>query len=155
MIQVSSIKYLGVLTDEKLSWKEHIQLVTHKIICILQLKIVYSLICPYLSSCNTVWAHVPLTYRKCPLLKTICRSHAHENFSQIRLLWCSWIMIGIILVVLYCMVLHFIVCTSQYSRVTFKGPFGFQTSPAISFLFCFGFVLDSSLLWCEQINALK
>ena len=68
--QVSSTKFLGVLVDEHLSWKEHIHSVTNKVSrslgiikrirdfvhqsCLLTLY--YSLIYPYLIYCNIVWA---------------------------------------------------------------------------------------------------
>ena len=68
--QVSSTKFLGVLVDENLSWKEHIHSVTNKIsrslgiirrirglvhqACLVTLY--YSLIYPYLIYCNIVWA---------------------------------------------------------------------------------------------------
>ena len=70
MNQVSSTKFLGVLVDEKLSWKEHIHALTNKMsrslgiirrvrglvhqACLLTLY--YSLIYPYLIYCNIVWA---------------------------------------------------------------------------------------------------
>ena len=70
MNQVSSTKFLGVIVDEKLSWKEHIHALTNKMsrslgiirrvrglvhqACLLTLY--YSLIYPYLIYCNIVWA---------------------------------------------------------------------------------------------------
>ena len=70
MNQVASTKFLGVLVDEKLSWKEHIYAVTNKVsrslgiirrvrglvhqACLLTLY--YSLIYPYLIYGNIVWA---------------------------------------------------------------------------------------------------
>lgn len=68
--QVPIVKFLGVIVDEKLTWKHHIQFVCKKIIksigilsrvrslinhsCILIFY--YSLIYPYIMYCNTVWA---------------------------------------------------------------------------------------------------
>lgn len=68
--QVTQTKFLGVIVDEALSWKNHIALVSKKIMksygiirrvssfinrsCLLTLY--YSLIYPYLSYCNLVWA---------------------------------------------------------------------------------------------------
>ena len=68
--QVPHIKFLGVIVDEKLKWKHHIEFVCKKTIksigilsrvrslinfsCILTLY--YSLIYPYIVYCNTVWA---------------------------------------------------------------------------------------------------
>ena len=68
--QVSSIKFLGVIVDEKLTWKCHIELVCKKTMrsigilsrirslvnqsCILTCY--YSLIYPYIVYCNSVWA---------------------------------------------------------------------------------------------------
>ena len=68
--QVSSTKFLGVIVNETLTWKDHIQIITNKVskgICILYkvssilphsvLKsLYYALIHPYLEYCNIIWA---------------------------------------------------------------------------------------------------
>ena len=76
MIKVTSTRFLGILIDEKLTWKEHISFVCNKVTkslgiirkisalvhssCFLTLY--YSLVCPYLTYCNIVWASTFPTY---------------------------------------------------------------------------------------------
>src|ERR1043165_4639117 len=68
--QVESVKFLGVTVDSHLSWRDHINSIAQKIaksIGILnrishllpeaaKLNLYYSLILPYLSYCNMIWA---------------------------------------------------------------------------------------------------
>src|SRR6218665_2403733 len=74
--QLESTKFLGVIIDSHLSWKDHITLITNKIsrnlgiisrikYCLpfhVLLNLYYSLIFPYLSYCNIVWGsnYVPI-----------------------------------------------------------------------------------------------
>ena len=76
IIKVPSTRFLGILKDEKLSWKNHISFVCMKVTkslgiirkisgllnfsCLLTLY--YSLIFPYLTYCNIVWASTFPTY---------------------------------------------------------------------------------------------
>lgn len=69
MIEVTSTRFLGILIDEKLTWKEHLSFVCNKVTkslgiirkisalvhssCFLTLY--FSLVYPYLTSCNIVW----------------------------------------------------------------------------------------------------
>src|SRR6218665_2891444 len=69
LVQTDSSKFLGVLIDSHLTWKDHIMLVTKKVSksigiiarikhCIhhkILLKLYYTLIFPYLSYCNIIW----------------------------------------------------------------------------------------------------
>lgn len=76
LYQVSSTRFLGIIMDENLNWKEHVEWMTKKVNkslgkirkishqvsskCLIILY--YSLICPYLSYCNMVWASTfPIT----------------------------------------------------------------------------------------------
>jgi len=68
--QVSSVKFLGVYVDQHLTWKTHIEQISRKIainIGIIKrisyilsphilLTLYYTMIYPYLSYCNMVWA---------------------------------------------------------------------------------------------------
>src|ERR1700733_12494449 len=81
IIQVESTKFLGVIVDQHLTWKNHINSIASKIsknIGILactafllpttiRLNLYYSMVHPYLTYCNLIWA---LTY-DCRLLKLI------------------------------------------------------------------------------------
>ena len=73
--KVTSTKFLGVHVDQHLTWKEHIKTISDKIAknigiltrtayllpsCI-RLKLYYSLVYPYLTYCNMVWASILMT----------------------------------------------------------------------------------------------
>src|SRR6218665_2878615 len=74
--QLESTKFLGVIIDFHLSWKDHITLITNKIsrnlgiisgfkYCLplhVLLNMYYTLIFPYLSYCNIVWGSNYLSY---------------------------------------------------------------------------------------------
>ena len=107
--QVTSVKFLGVLVDEKINWKEHINLVCNKMArslgvirkisglvnqdCLLTLY--FSLIYPHLTYCNIVWASTYDTYlhsiyllqKKC--VRTITHSkrldHSAPLFKKLKL----------------------------------------------------------------------
>ena len=73
LMQLESTKFLGVIIDSHLSWKDHITLITNKISknlgiisrikhCLpfhVLLNLYYTLIFPYLSYCNIVWGSNP------------------------------------------------------------------------------------------------
>lgn len=107
---VSSTSFLGILIDERLSWKSHIYHVCNKISksvgiirkfrslvnqkCLLTLY--YSLIYPYLTYCNIIWgATYPTHLHKLYLLqKRFCRistfsdwiAHSDPLFKQLNIL---------------------------------------------------------------------
>ena len=70
--QVTHVKFLGVLVDEKINWKEHINLVCNKVarsLCVIRkisglvnqdclLTLYFSLIYPHLTYCNVVWSSI-------------------------------------------------------------------------------------------------
>ncbi len=96
--QVSSTHFLGVLIDQTLSWKTHIQSVCNKISksvgiigkikslvhqkCLLTLY--YSLIYPYLIYCNVIWgATYPTHLHKLYILqKKFCRIATNSNQTE-------------------------------------------------------------------------
>ena len=108
--QVSSTKFLGVHIDEHLTWKEHIKNISAKIaknVGILQrtsymippsirLKLYYSLIYPYLSYCNLIWASTyksrlhKLVILQKRAVRTIAgvsyRTHTSPIFLELKLL---------------------------------------------------------------------
>ena len=78
--RVTKTKFLGVIVDQHLNWKDHISMVTHKIskscgiISLIQntldiksKKIIYySIIHPYLTYCINVWSSTSQTNLKIP-----------------------------------------------------------------------------------------
>ena len=80
--RVSSTKFLGVLIDENLTWKSHIALVSNKIgknIGVIRrirhlvarkilINLYYTMIYPYISYCNMVWASNYKTNLNCIFL---------------------------------------------------------------------------------------
>ena len=78
LIRVNKIKYLGVILDEKLNWKDHINYLTNKIskssyiiskirhyvdLPLLNM-LYYSMVHPHLIYCVTVWGGAPLSILK-------------------------------------------------------------------------------------------
>ena len=96
--RVTKAKFLGVIVDQHLNWKDHISMVSHKISkpCgiisrirnILDIKskkmIYYSLIHPYLTYCINVWSSTYRTNLKTPCtMKTpicYCSSAPFERY---------------------------------------------------------------------------
>src|SRR6218665_1535703 len=108
--QVITTKFLGVYVDQHLTWKEHIKNISNKIaknvgiiarssyllpqtICI---KLYYSLIFPYLTYCNVVWASnyesrlsklVILQKRAIRVVARVSsREHTGPIFSRLKIL---------------------------------------------------------------------
>ena len=90
--RVTKGKFLGVIVDQHLNWKDHISMVSHKIGIISRIRntldiksknlIYYSLIHPYLTYCINVWSS---TYRT--NLKTLCT--AQKEVSAYTLLFAT------------------------------------------------------------------
>jgi hypothetical protein len=108
--KVASTKFLGVHVDQHLSWKEHINAISNKIAknvgilsrtsyllpTSIRLKLYFSLVYPYLTYCNMVWASTyPSRLQRLVILqkravRTIAGvprgSHTKPIFSSLRLL---------------------------------------------------------------------
>lgn len=108
--RVESTKFLGVHLDEQLSWKQHIADISHKLaknIGIISrirhflskkilLSLYYSLIHPYLTYCNLIWASTYptrlacLTYLQKRAIRVICnvpyRAHTKSLFLNLEIL---------------------------------------------------------------------
>ena len=108
--QVSSVKFLGVLVDEKLNWKEHIHNVTNKMSksvgviskiteyinrkCLLALY--HSLVYPHITYCNIVWGSTYESNLNCIHLiqkrfvriatRSDRREHSQPLFKELKLL---------------------------------------------------------------------
>ena len=94
--KVEKTKFLGIIIDSKLNWKEHIALIRNKvskgigiinktkgILNKITLRNLYeTFIKPYLSYCNIVWGNAPSSYLDCllKLQKRIVRIIAGEHY---------------------------------------------------------------------------
>ena len=99
--RVAATKFLGIIIDDKLSWKPHIQSVKSKLSSVLSImykasKLInttgmYTLYCsllhPYLSYCNEIWGNTYTSNVKClftlqkKAIRLICNADrlAHTN----------------------------------------------------------------------------
>jgi hypothetical protein len=108
--QVSNVKFLGVMVDQHLTWSDHIKLIATKIgknVGIIsrlayilptkiRLSLYYTLVHPYLSYCNFIWAsnYKSRIQRLIILQKRVIRiimgspfnSHTHLLFKQLNIL---------------------------------------------------------------------
>ena len=108
--RVSSAKFLGIYIDDQLSWTQHVEYISHKlaknigIISRLRhllpknvlLSIYYSLIHPYLSYCNLIWASTYCTRLNCliilqkRIIRIICnvpfRTHTSCLFTSLKIM---------------------------------------------------------------------
>jgi len=107
---VTSAKFLGVYIDDQLSWKQHVAYISQKLaksIGIISrirhllpknilLNLYYSLIHPYLSYCNIIWASTYCTSLAClttlqkRIIRIICnvpyRAHTKDLFISLGIL---------------------------------------------------------------------
>ena len=108
--KVTAIKFLGIIIDDRLNWKPHIQSVKSKLSCILSImykasKLIttagmYTLYCslfqPYMSYCNELWGNTYASNVNClciiqrNVVRLICNAdrfaHTSEMFKELYIL---------------------------------------------------------------------
>ena len=99
--QVTETKFLGVLIDQHLSWKPHIDFVSKKIgkcgnYCENPMTLYYSLVYPFLTYCNFAWSSTYCSNLNCiyllqkRIVRFITKAHYLANtaplFSQLKVL---------------------------------------------------------------------